>query len=1050
MITKNKTKFAGFLIFLFLLNFTFSFLSAADQKTDWPQNVTQAELDYIKDQLSDRQPDIFDPPRANVRVPAEFEPVDGVIVTWASNTDILTKIVKEVVDVAKAYIVVSSSSQQTTVQNTLTSNGISLTNVRFIIAAYNSVWQRDYGPIMYYDSSNNWGVNDYIYRHWSARPSDDAIPQKVATYFSIPRTGVSLVLDGGNYMTDGQGTSFYTTRMYEWNNGSIHSSANYTQTQVNSMMTQYTGHTNNVVVAYQNNPFDGTGHVDMFSKIITPLKIIVSQTSSGSGNYNELNQIATAFSNAKNTSGQNFQVTRIPAYFSGSTCYTYTNSLMVNSKVLVPIYGTSTDSQALQVYQNLLPSHTIIGINCSAIITSGGSIHCITQTVPSASVLQPPTANFTFSTNGLTASFTDTSTDNGTITKWAWIFGNGTTSTVKNPTCTYASAGTYTVTLTVTDNDNQTGSIPKPVSVGPQPPVADFIYTTSGTTANFTDKSTDNGTITKYQWSFIKNGSQVGTSTLQNPSCNYNEYGTFQAKLTVTDNEVPAQTGTVTKNVVISDVPPTPCASAGTDYSYFWFSNIKLGTLDNTSAGDGYKDFSQTVAAPELKKGSTYTLTMTLNTAQYSNWFKAYIDYNRDGDFEDAGEVIYVSAAAGKIQSDGGPITIPSTAVKGLTWMRVQVKNSTSSNLPAPEPCETIAYGEVEDYYVNITEDCSTPVANFTFTVNQCTASFTSTSTSTDPIVSYNWNFGNGSSSTLANSTCTYGANGNYNVTLTVTNSCGKSASVTKTVSITNCSPNCPYDHLVGSFPGIGIWLRDSQTAAWTQLSKQQADIIRLGDVNGNGLDDIAALFKSSGKLWYRYDSGIWEDIPASAATLIAYDLRDMNNDNIEDLVGSWSDKGLWWRNNANGVWTKLSNMVPTLVASGDFDGDKKADVVGLFPSLSSIWIYYSNNTWKQISKQINLVDLRVGNMDSDAKAELVGSWDIGVWTFDPETNNWVQHNKNKAKQIAVGDINAGCMQDIVGYWDAATPLFVKFLETNIWKELSKYNPDTIDAGRVK
>lgn len=70
-----------------------------------------------------------------------------------------------------------------------------------------------------------------------------------------------------------------------------------------------------------------------------------------------------------------------------------------------------------------------------------------------------PSANFTFSVNGLTASFTDTSTDNGgTIGTWAWDFGDSTTSTTKNPTHTYAAAGTYTVQLTVTDSVNSAQS----------------------------------------------------------------------------------------------------------------------------------------------------------------------------------------------------------------------------------------------------------------------------------------------------------------------------------------------------------------------------------------------------------------------------------------------------------------------------------------------------------------------------------------------------------------------------------------------------------------
>jgi PKD repeat protein len=577
---------------------------------------------------------------------------------------------------------------------------------------------------------------------------------------------------------------------------------------------------------------------------------------------------------------------------------------------------------------------------------------------------------------------------------------------------------------------------------------ADFDYSTQNTSAIFTDKST--GNIGSWQWTFIKNGSTAGTSTVQNPTFNYSQFGLFQAKLVVSDQQTPPQTATVTKNILIEDVPPAPCPSAGDDFSYFWITKTGLGNLNNSSAASGYTDYTKTVAAPELKQNQTYTLNMNLNTAQYTNWFKAYIDYNRDGDFADAGEVIYVSPEAQKIEAINAAVIVPATAALGITRLRVQVKNATSTNLPAPEPCENFAYGEVEDYYVKIIpDDCQPPTANFSFSVNQCTAAFTNTSTSAAPIVSYNWNFGNGSTSTLQNPSCTYAGNGTYSVSLTVTNNCGKSATISKQVIISNCSQNT-YDHLVGSFPGIGIWLRDSQTTAWTQLSKQQADIIRVGDVNGNGQDDMAAFFKATEKLWYRYDNGIWEDIPASAATLIAFDLGDMNNDGRKDLVGSWSDKGLWWRNNANGVWTKLSSLIPSLVAAGDFDGDNKADVVGLFPSLNSIWIYYSNNTWKQISKQINLNDLRAGNMDNDTKAELVGSWDIGVWMFDPETNLWVKHHANQAKQIAVGDINAGGMQDIVGYWNTDTPLHVKYLENNTWQKLSNYNPDTLDAGKLK
>jgi bacterial leucyl aminopeptidase len=78
-----------------------------------------------------------------------------------------------------------------------------------------------------------------------------------------------------------------------------------------------------------------------------------------------------------------------------------------------------------------------------------------------------PVANFTSSTSGLTASFTDTSTDSdGTIASRSWTFGDGATSMLANPSRTYAASGTYTVTLTVTDNGGATNSVSKTVTVG--------------------------------------------------------------------------------------------------------------------------------------------------------------------------------------------------------------------------------------------------------------------------------------------------------------------------------------------------------------------------------------------------------------------------------------------------------------------------------------------------------------------------------------------------------------------------------------------------------
>ena len=77
-----------------------------------------------------------------------------------------------------------------------------------------------------------------------------------------------------------------------------------------------------------------------------------------------------------------------------------------------------------------------------------------------------PVASFTDSVSGLTVNFTNTSTDSGgTISSYAWTFGDGGTSTSASPSHTYTAAGTYTVTLKVTDNTGATNSTSKSITV---------------------------------------------------------------------------------------------------------------------------------------------------------------------------------------------------------------------------------------------------------------------------------------------------------------------------------------------------------------------------------------------------------------------------------------------------------------------------------------------------------------------------------------------------------------------------------------------------------
>ncbi|MCZ8072838.1 MAG: collagenase, partial [Paucibacter sp.] len=186
-------------------------------------------------------------------------------------------------------------------------------------------------------------------------------------------------------------------------------------------------------------------------------------------------------------------------------------------------------------------------------------VNCANGTPP-ANVA--PTAGFTFSTSGLTANFTDTSTDpDGSVASWAWSFGDGSSSTVKNPSKTYAQAGTYTVTLTVKDNKGAASNPPKTQQVtvrvaSNQAPVANFSCIATGLTLNCTDSSSDaDGSVVSWAWTFGDGSS----STARNPSKTFAAAGTYTVTLTVKDNAGASSNPPKSQSFTVSTSTPNLC-----------------------------------------------------------------------------------------------------------------------------------------------------------------------------------------------------------------------------------------------------------------------------------------------------------------------------------------------------------------------------------------------------------------------------------------------------------------------------------------------------------
>ena len=139
------------------------------------------------------------------------------------------------------------------------------------------------------------------------------------------------------------------------------------------------------------------------------------------------------------------------------------------------------------------------------------------------------------------------------------------------------------------------------------------------------------------------------------------------------------------------------CPSYGEESWYMWIDHIGLGSYSNTSGNDGgYGDFTDETCI-EVVRGQSYPLTLTPGFANnlYTVYWKIWIDYNQDGDYNDAGE--YVAYGSG-YQQLSGHLPIASQCLTGETTMRVSMKYGSYPT----GPCEVFAHGEVEDYCIDI------------------------------------------------------------------------------------------------------------------------------------------------------------------------------------------------------------------------------------------------------------------------------------------------------------------------------------------------------------
>lgn len=342
-----------------------------DETSDLSSVTMETGHGYWVHATMDSYWDIVSTTEYEIRQTAEFERMQGVLIRYPLG--IPYNLIAEMAEDDIVYTIVANTATRDAAISNYGSNGVNLANCEWIIAASDSYWTRDYGPWWITDENGDFGIVDFPYNR--PRPNDNDIPGEVASYLGAPLYYMSVSTTGGNYMTDGMGISVSTDLVLEENPG-------YTEAQIRQMHHDSLGIDNYHIVADVNGEY--IKHIDCWAKYLDVDKIMIREVPAGHSQYSEIEAAVTYFESQTSAYGTPYEVYRV---------YTpndepYSNCLILNDKVLLPIMGGAWDAAAIASYEAAMPGYEVIGFDdSSAIWESTDALHCRTRGIPDQGML---------------------------------------------------------------------------------------------------------------------------------------------------------------------------------------------------------------------------------------------------------------------------------------------------------------------------------------------------------------------------------------------------------------------------------------------------------------------------------------------------------------------------------------------------------------------------------------------------------------------------------------------------------------------------------------
>ena len=354
------------------------------------------------------------PKQDGYRMPAEFEPQQGVWMLWPERNDNWRDggkpAQKAFADVAKAIAKFEKVTVGASVRQYQNARAKLPENIRVVELESDDAWVRDCGPTFLVNDKgglravdwefNAWGgLVDGLYFPWD---KDDQIARKICEIADVDSYRTEgFVLEGGSIHVDGEGT-LLTTKMCLLSEGR---NPGMTQEEIEEMLKEHLNLEKIIWITDGIDPAETNGHIDDVACFVRPGEVACIWTDDPEHPFYEQAQAAyRELSEATDAKGRKLKIhklclTKKPCLLHGADTIeaiegtipredgevaiaSYMNFLIVNGGIILPQYGDENDQLAVEQVQAMFPERRVVGVRTEEVAYGGGNIHCITQQQP--------------------------------------------------------------------------------------------------------------------------------------------------------------------------------------------------------------------------------------------------------------------------------------------------------------------------------------------------------------------------------------------------------------------------------------------------------------------------------------------------------------------------------------------------------------------------------------------------------------------------------------------------------------------------------------------